>query len=378
MSGITEQYTGTITDEEGNVVVDESGNEVIVPNPDYPQEITNAGVYNEETGRYKHKCCVGNKNWFDLSKARDESNYEYDGGTIPFAHFPVFVGKGNTVTFSCKLPSDDNAVPFYTAIIVDNVGGKTLSYFWYKNSTNNTHDTVTITSPNDYIYLRFSTSYALEWLDYFDNVQIEYGTSKTNYVTPIPQFTLTSPVPITKWDKLVKRDGVWGWSVWSKHYENVTESNIGSNLYGDTYRFAFYATPAFLGAECFCNIAPFSKTRKAECCGYWDGANRLTFQFSAKTLGLTEEEAATGEAVRNKAFKDNILSKGITVISQMNEEQAFHPLLDEEQALLNNLETYYGVTNVYNEQGCPMWLTYVNDTKLYVDSKLLEIQQAII
>lgn len=68
----------------------------------------------------------------------------------------------------------------------------------------------------------------------------------------------------------------------------------------------------------------------------------------------------------------------VYIIYPTAEEQDFIPLQDAEQELLNNLMTYYGVTNIYNEQGCPMWLTYVNDTKLYVDQKLLEIQQAII
>ena len=77
-------------------------------------------------------------------------------------------------------------------------------------------------------------------------------------------------------------------------------------------------------------------------------------------------------------FKEHLAENPLEIWTYSDTEQAFHPLPDEEQELLNNLETYYGVTNLYNDQGCPMWLTYVNDTKLYVDQKLLEIQQAII
>ena len=66
------------------------------------------------------------------------------------------------------------------------------------------------------------------------------------------------------------------------------------------------------------------------------------------------------------------------VIYQTAKEQAFIPLPDEEQELLRNLETYYGVTNVYNEQGCPMWIKYVADQELHWNQKLLQIQQAII
>ena len=54
------------------------------------------------------------------------------------------------------------------------------------------------------------------------------------------------------------------------------------------------------------------------------------------------------------------------------------PLLDEEQELLHNLEMYYGVTNVYNEQGCPIKITYAADQELHWNQKLLQIQQALI
>ena len=69
---------------------------------------------------------------------------------------------------------------------------------------------------------------------------------------------------------------------------------------------------------------------------------------------------------------------GFNFIGKTAEEVAFHPLPDEEQELLKNLETYYGVTNLYNDQGCPTWLTYIADPKLYLDNQLLEIKSAIV
>ena len=52
------------------------------------------------------------------------------------------------------------------------------------------------------------------------------------------------------------------------------------------------------------------------------------------------------------------------------DESELVPLPDEEQELLHNLEMYYGVTNVYNEQGCPMWIRYCCDPQLYTDQQI--------
>jgi hypothetical protein len=50
---------------------------------------------------------------------------------------------------------------------------------------------------------------------------------------------------------------------------------------------------------------------------------------------------------------------------QTAEEQSFHPLPDDEQKLLNSLETNYAGTVMYNDQGCPMWFEYIIDPELY-------------
>ena len=74
-------------------------------------------------------------------------------------------------------------------------------------------------------------------------------------------------------------------------------------------------------------------------------------------------------------------NEGVTVVCKATKEQAFIPLPEAEQTLLNNLETYYGVTNVYNEQGCPMWLEYVQSPQICmenVNKKIEEINSALL
>ena len=82
------------------------------------------------------------KNLFDLAKAQDESNYLRDGGMVPYYFFPVYIGVGNTFTFSWKLPNGEN-LPDYTVIIYEDIGTKLLSYVWYREMAVHTKEMVT-------------------------------------------------------------------------------------------------------------------------------------------------------------------------------------------------------------------------------------------
>jgi hypothetical protein len=353
MEGKTEQYTGTITDE--------SGNEITVPNPDYPQEIVNAGVYNEETGRYEHKCCVGNKNLWNKEFASDVNNWIIGG----YAYIPIRVKKGEKVniSFSQILQSGHG---FYACVtkVARNVNS---AYYWlYHNSIGSDNcENKKITAEDDWIYICLSNiGNTLDtFMQYIGNdLQIEIGSSKTELLPHASQpFTLTSPVPLTKWDKLVKRDGVWGWSIYSEEIFLKDYSFYGN---GNTFLQSDFLPFTYESTEGFCKYLQcrWMYSQHPSYCIRFD--NQIWFYG----VGFTTTEEI------NQWISDN----DVSIIHKRKTEVAFHPLPEEEQELLNNLETYYGVTNVYNEQGCPMWLTYVNDTKLYVDQKLLEIQQAII
>jgi hypothetical protein len=324
---------------------------------------------------YKIGCEVAGKNLFDVEKAKDESNYLRDEGTIQYYFFPVYIGAGNTFTFSWKLPTG-NDLPDYTVIIYDGVGTKVLSYVWYKENTVNTKETVTLVSPNDYIYIRINRGELPSWWDDFTDIQIELGSVATEYepykeYCP-PKFTLTSPVPLTKWDYLTKRDGVWGWSVWS----------FDIALYGHS------GWVAYAGRKGFCcnKILPFYDKARECFCNVLRSGNSATLP-NVITLGIDNNSIyCTNVSLYDSELEDSGLSNWKAYLNEnqleiwtySDTEQAFYPLPDEEQILLNNIETYYGVTNMYNDQGCPMWLTYVADPKLYVDQKLEQINNALL
>lgn len=333
------------------------------PNPTHPEDIKLAGVYNEETGRYEHKCCVGNKNLFDLAKAQDESNY-VEGSK--WLYFPIYVGKSNTVTFSCILPTQTN----YSVIITDGIDGGTISYIWHYSNTALQYDKVTFVSPNDYIYIRaIAKGYdPTVWATDFTNIQVEVSPSQTDYTPHASQpFTLTSDRPLTMWDNLVKVDGKWYWDYKQQHWS--INDTVDWYAY-DSYKgfFAQCCFPVLLtNSEGYCNqlrndtvgISPSKVSNH-----FWIGNNRDHFYVLGSSY---YDESLEDKGLAN--WKAHLKEHPLEIVTYKDESELV-PLPDEEQELLRNLEMYYGVTNVYNEQGCPMWLEYVNDTKLYVDNQI--------
>ena len=59
-------------------------------------------------------------------------------------------------------------------------------------------------------------------------------------------------------------------------------------------------------------------------------------------------------------------------------EPIFTAFNEEIQTKFKALCTYYGVTNVYNNEGSDTKLNYVADTKLYIDNKIKEVATAIV
>ena len=351
------------------------------PNPDYKQPITLAGVLNEETGRYEHKCCVGNKNWFDESKLTGGEFVEFNGvrcykyrDNTDYIYYNGKFSPNAQYTITMRLYRESNDSTKHTNITLEYIDGSEV------NIVLTPGDIVTYTSTagKSVSCIKSSASYStVTYLD-LSVMQIERGLTPTNY-TPhaSQQFTLTSPVPLTKWDNLVKRDGVWGCGIKGKKRifdgteEWFQDGKMVRLLRWDDGKTLKHSNAQVLGF--YSNIAIE---------GTGASGSEIDYTFSTHNyLGvdwiLFKFEIAVDDW---KAYLAEQYANGTPVYVQYHtaEEQAFIPLPDEEQILLNKLETYYGVTNVYNEQGCPMWIKYVADTKLYVDKKLLEIQSAMI
>jgi len=338
------------------------------PNPEYPQEITNAGKYNGETGRYEIKCMVANKNLWDKEYASDINNWEEANQAMEsgYIEIPVFVGKGNDVTMHYS-QTLSTGLGFLFGYTLGRDKGITIIYNPNDGTQNNKIYMKTATE--DYIYIRCNrkgfNSFAQNLNEIF---QIELSLTATAYADHQSRlFTLTSPVPLTKWDKLIKRDSVWGWSIYG--VKMIVDGSYG-----------WYRYSAYKGFTANKDVLPNDAAWRDGYCNQMPVYRSANNVFTIGLLLGVENRKIYNiyNPMYDETLKDYGASNWIAYLNEnpleiwtyADDEQAFHPLPDEEQSLLNNLETYYGVTNIYNDQGCPMWFTYVADTKLYIDNKL--------
>ena len=360
------------------------------PNPDYPQEIVNAGKYNEATGRYEIGCSVGNKNLFNCGNSIPSSLGIVDGNIFKttaqvngiFSNLTNAVFEENTqyvVAYSKSIVFKDTTITGIQVSIVYTDGtydGFYMSERGTFGKTSKANKTIKCIQSNN----PFGTGVE------YENMQIYKLTDGDEYIPPQSQpLTLTSPAPLTKWDKLTKRDGVWGWSVNRKN-NHITKVTVDT---ADEIHIRAWVSSNDIFDEGVSNILRFEGANM----GAVDKANTFTLfktgftyiyiaNSTLKSYGYVynaESDSNTNKSNAKTALT-NMLDAigGIIITGKTAEEQSFHPLPDEEQTLLNNLETYYGVTNLYNDQGCPMWLCYTCDSKLYVDQKLEQINNALL
>ena len=78
-----------------------------------------------------------------------------------------------------------------------------------------------------------------------------------------------------------------------------------------------------------------------------------------------------------KSWKDWVSANPVELLYKTKETEYF-PLPRPEQDKLNSLTMYAPTTEITNDGGCTMELTYTVDTKSYVDKKIAEISKAIL
>jgi hypothetical protein len=214
------------------------------------------------------------------------------------------------------------------------------------------------TVPSNAVYVRFNVSPTFaEPIACINHSPSEYS----EYKQPV-SFALTSPVQLTKWDKLVKRDGVWGWSVWQLiNTFNGSEEwhTYNSNIYGySVFRWDEISKGLIANKE----VSICSHFRNKV--GAW--SNGVDGEFgdnrqSGDSIYFVTSVVEMGDVDGWKAW---LQSNNIMIVTKASSEQSFHPLPDDEQELLNNLTMYYGGATLYNDQGCPMEIKYVVDPAL--------------
>lgn len=303
------------------------------PSPEYPQEIKSVGKWNESTQKYEIEVVLSGKNLLDITACEDGKALDSYGNIINSANgfltdfIPCFANSPY-----CRSNKSFTIISFYD---------RDKNFIGCINQYNDEFIT-----PDECRYFRFSIN--KQDVDYTKAVA-NVGTALMDYEPyKKPQsLTLTSDRPITKWDRLVEQGGQIGWLYSTGVYEDIKESDISANGINDQYgRYYVNAIKAYKNAECMCNIAEYSPAQKENKCGFW-WSDTLCFLISSEYTGNNGTED-NSTAIKN--FKDNVLSKGITVFYKLNTEE-FIPLPQSEQNAIRALETYYPTTVITADGG---------------------------
>lgn len=349
------------------------------PNPNYPQEITNAGTYNEATGRYEIGCRVGNKNLFNKNNVNILDGCYFNGGVISYLRGYQY----KIIWIPCK-PNTDYTVSRQSIVGTPFQMGFSNSVEVGAAITNNKSSTgLSITSnsgDNKYllVYLMHQSDYekgiTLEQI--YEGLQIEIGVTPTTFVDYTKtDFTLTSPVPLTKWDKLVKRDGVYGWSI--NYLDEIFDGSDDEEWFPYTYNTHGISVFNIITPKKLAGVANLICSSFIICNGnVW--VSKYINQCSGHPIDAKIYFNTSLEVGDIEGWRVLLNENPIKVQYQTTEEQSFHPLPDNEQALLRSLETYYQVTNIFNDQNCPMSIQYIADTQTYIDNLTMSLTNAVV
>lgn len=170
--------------------------------------------------------------------------------------------------------------------------------------------------------------------------------------------TLSSDRPLTKWDKLERREGIWG-------IARQGETKV------------LKATPEEKWATWEDKQNAFfivnDKIIKEGLCSHFEAKG--SFEIGKETgiyLSETVHLIVTDMNINSlEGWKTWLQANPITVTYKTAEE-TWEPLPEEMQLALNTLHTNYPTTVVSNSEDTEMQLTYVADTKNYTDRKIEE------
>ena len=324
------------------------------PSPDYPQEIELAGDCNEETKKYEYEIRVTGKNILSI---------------------PDITPSTPERTIACNIARDitisAQEVPVSISSNIWRIRVKyldgTLSYFADVDFLSLKPKTFHASAENPIIAITYRETYITEGR--YGGIQVEYGTSATEYQPFTEQtITLTSDRPLTEWDRLERRDGVWGWV-----YKTLEQTFDGTERwypYGSYEGFSVNIdisnTASRIDGKCDM-FEVIKQTGNVDRKGLWLGVN------SNRMYAVRMYEYAT----TLEEWKQWLEEHPMTLITEAAEEE-FVPLQDSEQAALNALHSNYPTTVISNEQDCDMSLTYIADATNYINKAIQEAIQASI
>lgn len=314
------------------------------PNPDYPQPITSAGKYNEDTQKYEYQVKLTGKNLWNAEEAAETSKWVESTSQTGHSDFAIDVipGQKVTVSFPEKLP---DGILMYVAIVLKE-NGKVYKWLYYNTQASLIFQKQTVTALENKIWIRCNTSSIARFVSGNPYFQVEYGEERTDFQPYKEQtVTLTADRPLTKWDKLEKRNGQWGWVYKSKRF--TSNDMIGFN---DTWM------PSMVWS--IKNKEDYAVPNKAFYCEYFKVVRASNVVGSGLEINVKDyPEIQTADDMARFVNSKEGSELPVTVCAETIQE-TFVPLSESEQELMNALYTFRPTTVLSNDQECEMTLTY--------------------
>ena len=348
------------------------------PSPDYPQEIVNAGKYNEETQKWEYEAKVQGKNLFNPTEFVVDEPKVIAGRTYVLRSdggIEVTTQDSSNVTTNVFLTLEPIYLPEGTSILVSGNPTKyAVSVQIVDEHGEKVHAPSTSNGFRSLPYVLKKGEY-IKWIWLYgeagisDNgimyIQLEIGDTATEYEFPKVSQTvlLQSDRPLTKWDRLEKREGQWGWVHKSGVKQLISDMPMSKNSEG-TYQVA--------------NFAEVDRNRLAESL-----STHFIYKLSTIEYGnFWFDSVGTGLRFRMSQFQTveevkSWLQENELYFAFPTAEETFVPLTDPEQSALEALTTYFPTTIISNDADCEMEIEYVADTKTYIDNKFAELQTAL-
>lgn len=321
------------------------------PTPEAPVPIVSAGNYDEASGKYKFDVALGGANLFDISKVNSLNGIANNGdGTIT-----VNTPSGSSAISTNKtLRELCNGISTGTYFLQADTTGQDKHIYIGRVWKFGTSTELTDEDLEEYVLLYAS---GINTTATISNIMINHGEAPLPWepYKPPQTVTLTSDRPLTKWDKLEKRNGQWGWvyksaeavfdgdtsEAWIQ-YNTLTDANVFYIDISDTLDKAS-------SMEIFCN--KMENVRN----GY--NVDRPYIICGHNNYGNIYVNVKPTDASKVSGFKTWLSENPLTVLFETSAE-TFAPLTASEQEQMNALYTYRPTTVLSNQQDCDMTLTY--------------------
>lgn len=347
------------------------------PSPEFPQDIKSVGKWNEEKQKYEVDVRVTGKNIID-----DRIESWQQGGYSP-------TGEYENINYRIclkRLIRIENTEQILLDTGNSNYTFAIRSYDKYKKFARSLTDItankpITLLPNEEYISVSIQNLTSTQMnLSEFNDMRVFacYFGMNNSYSEYVEQtLTLTSDRPITKWDKLVEKDGEIGW-LFSRKIALIPKTGWLYNAIGFFYKGNVFpdanisATPTN-ETNIFTHFVlgnPQSNKGKDVAWLYVPeiGKGVLRVGVSSETIVTPEE------------FEKYISDKDMKILYELAEPE-FVPLPQPEQNAIRALKTYYPTTVISVDGGevdPDVEVTYIADTKNYIDQKIAPVIKSVV